>query len=58
VTVRILGDGSTRNLGFSASWIFVGTKPTTIAASKTGILTVAAFGNTDADVVAAYGVQS
>jgi hypothetical protein len=57
-TVRIVSGAALRNLTFPASWVFVGTKPTSIAASKTGILTVTSFGTTEADCVAAWTVQS
>lgn len=56
-TLRLLPGASTRTLAFPAGWVFVGPKPVDIAADKTGILTVEAFGATDADVVAAWAVQ-
>lgn len=57
VTVRIKADGSTRNLTFPA-WVFVGAAaPTSIAASKSAILTVTWFGTNETDAVAAYAVQ-
>lgn len=57
-TIRILSDGSIRNFTFPA-WIFVGgSAPTSIAANKTGILSVTAFGANDTDIVAAYAVES
>lgn len=39
-------------------WVFIGSKPANIAASKTAVLSLTAFGTTNADVVAAYAVQS
>lgn len=57
VTIRIISDGSTRNFTFP-SWVFVGTAPTSIAAGKTAILTLTAFGTADTDIVAAYAVQA
>lgn len=58
VTVRIVGDGSTRNLAFDSDWIFVGAAaPSTIAANKVAILTLTSFTNADTGVVAAYSVQ-
>jgi hypothetical protein len=56
--VRIIGDSVPRTLLFPAGWVFVGAAaPGTIAASKTGILTITCFGPNDSDVVAAYSVQ-
>ena len=58
-TVRIIADGSTRNFTFPAGWTFVGAAaPASIDANLTGILTLSSFGTTDADVVAAYAVES
>ena len=57
-TLRIECDGTQRTLGFPAGWRFIGTKPANIAASKIAILTVMFFGTTEADGVAAYGVES
>jgi hypothetical protein len=58
VKIRIVADSSTRNLTFPA-WVFVGgAAPTTIAASKTAILSLECFGTADTDIVAAYAVQS
>ena len=57
VTVKIAADASARTLTFPAGWKFVGSKPTDIAASKTGILTVTCFGSADTDAVAAYAVE-
>ena len=56
-TVRVIPGGSSRNLTFPSSWVFVGVKPTSIAANKTGILTVTSFGTTEGDCVAAWAVQ-
>ena len=58
VQLRLVCDSTQRNLTFPVNWKFVGTKPANIAASKVAILSLAAFGTTDADVVAAYAVQS
>ena len=58
LTVRITSDGTARNLIFPTNWIFVGAKPTSIAASKTAVLSVTSFGATEADSVAAYAVQT
>ena len=58
VTLRLLCDSTARALTFPAGWVFLGVKPSTIAASKTAILSLTFFGTADADCVAAYGVQS
>lgn len=58
VTIKILCDGTPRNLTFPGGWIFVGTEPTQIGANKTGILSLTAFGNADANVIAAWGVEA
>ena len=57
-TIKILDSGSGQTLAFPAGWIFVGTLPTAIAASKTGILTLTCFGTTEASVVAAYAEEA
>lgn len=58
VTVKVTGSASTsRTLTFPTGWVFVGAKPTSIAAGKTGILTVTSFGTTEADCVAAWAVS-
>lgn len=58
VSVRIIADGSLRTLGFPVGWTFVGTAPTDIAANKTGVLSLKAYGSADSDVVAAYSVEA
>lgn len=58
VRLRLVCDGTQRTLTFPTDWKFVGTKPADIAASKVATLSLAAFGATNADVVAAYAVQS
>lgn len=58
VRLRLVCDSSQRTLTFPTDWKFVGTKPANIAASKVAVLSLAAFGTTNADVVAAYAVQS
>lgn len=56
-TIRIITDGTLRTLTFPA-WVFVGALPADQAASKTGILTITAFGTSDTDIVAAYAVEA
>ena len=58
VTLRIASGGSSRNISFPANWKFVSFKQTSIAANKTAILNVTAFGASDADAVAAYAVEA
>lgn len=58
VTIRLICDATQRTLTFPAGWVFVGTKPSTIAASKTAVLSLTFFGTADSDCVAAYGVQA
>ena len=57
-TIKILDSGSGQTLAFPAGWKFVGTKPTAIVASKTGILTLTCFSTTEASVVAAYAEEA
>lgn len=58
VTIRLLCDSTQRTFTFPTDWKFLGTKPANIAASKAAVLSLTFFGTTDADCVAAYGVQS
>lgn len=60
IKVRNLSGVSSYNLSFPTSWIFLGSmgKPSSIAPSRTGILSVTSFGNSDADVIAAWAVQA
>jgi hypothetical protein len=58
INLRIVGHGSiVCTLGFPASWKFAGTKPTSIAATKTALLIIRSYGTTDANVVATYSVE-
>jgi homogentisate 1,2-dioxygenase len=56
-TVRIVAGDANRSLLFPAAWTFLSIKPTTLPATKTGVLTVTAFGTAPGDVVAAWGDQ-
>jgi hypothetical protein len=56
--IRLLPGASQRTLTFPVGWVFVGTKPATLAASKTAVLSLTFFGTADTDCVAAYAVQS
>lgn len=57
VTLRLLPGAAARTLAFPAGWVFLGTTPTTLAASKTAVLSVTFFGTADTDAVCAYAVQ-
>ena len=57
LTLRIIGDGSSRNYTFPG-WTFMGTAPTALAAGKTALLTLICFGSLEADVVAVYSVEA
>ena len=57
VVIRLLPGASERTLTFPADWVFVSTKPATLAANKTAVLSLTYFGTADTDCVAAYGVQ-
>lgn len=57
VTIRIINGATLRAFTFPG-WTFVGAAaPASIAASKTGILTLTCFGTAESDVVAAWAVQ-
>jgi hypothetical protein len=58
VVLRLLADGSTRTLTFPSGWVFLGTKPSDIAADKTGVLSLIFFGTADTDCVASWGVEA
>lgn len=59
IAVRIVSDGSSRNISFPVGWVFVGaTAPASIDVNKTAILSLRAFGSTDSTVVASYVVQA
>ena len=58
VVLRLICDGTQRTLTFPSEWVFIGTKPANIAASKTAVLSVTWFGTATTDAVAAYAVQS
>jgi hypothetical protein len=57
VSIRILPGASARTLTFPVEWDFLGTKPATIAANKTAVLSLTFYGTSDDDCVAAYAVQ-
>ena len=59
ISTRITnGTTTSLALAFPAGWVFVGTKPTTIAGSKVGILTITSFSTTESQCIAAWAVQT
>lgn len=60
VRVRNLSGTLSRTVAFPSSWIFLGNpgRPSSIAPSRTAILSITAFGASDADVIAAWAVQA
>lgn len=57
VTVRVVCDGTARNVSFPADWKFVSIKPTQLAANKTAVLATTCFGAAASDVVAAWAFE-
>ncbi len=57
IVIKILCDSSARNFTWNSSWVFIGEKPTSIAASKTALLSMTCFGTNETDVVCSYAVQ-
>jgi hypothetical protein len=56
--LRILSDGTARNMSWPPGWKFVGgAAPASIAANKTALLQLWAFGLNDTDIVARYLVE-
>jgi hypothetical protein len=57
IIIKILCDSSARAFTWNSSWVFIGEKPTSIAASKTALLSMTCFGTNETDVVCSYAVQ-
>jgi hypothetical protein len=58
VTLRIVADGSLRNLTFTPAWVWIGSAaPASIAANKTGLLELWCYGGNETDIVARWTVQ-
>ena len=57
IVIKIAAGGSARTFTWNSSWVFVGEKPTSIAANKTAILSMTCFGTNETDVVCSYAVQ-
>jgi hypothetical protein len=58
LSIRIASDATQRSFTFPTGWVFVGAKPTAIAASKVAVLSITSFGTTEANCVASYAVQT
>jgi hypothetical protein len=58
LVLRIDADGSQRNLTFPAAWRWLGAKPATIAANKTGLLELWSWDGTAAGVQARWTVET
>lgn len=60
VRIRNLSGTLSRTVSFPASWIFLGDpgRPTSIAPSRTAVLSVTSFGTSDGDVIAAWSAQA
>jgi hypothetical protein len=58
-TLRVIGQaGSASALAFPGGWTWLnGSMPTSLAATKTGILTLKSFGTADANVIAAWAAS-
>ena len=56
-SARLVNGGTQRNVSFPAGWVFVGVKPTTLAANKTAIFTVTSFATTEGECVASWAVE-
>lgn len=56
--MRIICDATSRTLTFPSGWVWLGAAaPTTVAASKTAVLSLYSFGTADTDIIASYAVQ-
>jgi hypothetical protein len=57
VDLRITGAGASKSLTFPATWKFMGTKPTSLAANKTALLVMRSYSNSDGNVICVYSVE-
>jgi hypothetical protein len=57
-SIRFIAGVDNRAFVFPAGWKFLGDVPPQVDAGKTGVLTITCFGDTENDVVAAWGQQS
>ena len=59
MSLRIVCDGTLRNLTFPAGWKFIGAPaPTDIDISKTAILSLVCYGVAETDIIVAYSVEA
>jgi hypothetical protein len=58
VTFRLNPGASGRTLVYPTDWRFVGTKVTSLTASKLAVLTITFFGTADTDCIAAISVEA
>lgn len=58
VSIRVLGGASLCSLSFPPEWRFVSSKPSSIAANKTGVLSLTCFGTSASSVVAAWVAEA
>jgi len=54
VALVLTADGSDRALTYNANWTVIGTAPTQVTASKTGIVSLTAIGPNETDVLIVY----
>lgn len=57
-TIRFIAGATDRAFVFPAGWKFLGDVPAQVDAGKVGVLTITCFGETESEVVAAWGQQS
>ena len=57
-TIFLDDDGSARTLTFPSGWVFIGSKPTALTASKNSVLTLTCLGSAEADVRASFAEES
>lgn len=57
LAIVIKSGDSQRTLSFPGNWRWVGAKPSTISANKTGVLSLTCLGSSDLDIVAAWAVE-
>ena len=59
LTLRVVDNGSGQNITYASGWKWLSDSgPSTIAASKTGILSLTCYGTAESDIVAVWAVES
>ena len=59
LTLRVVPGSSTRTFTSFADWVWLSSsEPASIAASKTGILSLTCYGTAETDIVAVWAVES